>query len=322
MEFRKKYGVGVKNHIYPKLLGLGPETKLPVTSDLETLTANKTNTLDGMMAFIYMDGNRFGKIRDEKCTSTTLYKNYQNKIQDGLRKPALAKLLEFAQNPVNKSFRTNNESGEIRLETLLWGGDELEIIVPAWQAFNTVQILNDIFDSNEAKFEGVNLTHAGAVIFCKHNLPILQVRKYAHELCDEVAKFGIPKEIDEITTEHNRIAFFHISEFDLIKGDVKNFIKQHQFPASAENFCFTAADLPELFYSLSQLKIIPSSKVHAIVTALHAEKTELYERLFERLKKLLGDTATTELIVTLDSLNNAPEKWMVVSDLLKFYGEE
>ncbi|HDL01290.1 MAG TPA: hypothetical protein ENH23_03555 [candidate division Zixibacteria bacterium] len=275
VNFRKDQGKSLRSNLYSKLLRFPDPNSFPVTSDLQELAGNSGNSLDGMMAFIYMDGNRFGKIRDAKCKTPEKLFEYQKVIQNKLRLPALKKLLQFAQLPENKSFRT--KAGEIRLETLLWGGDEFEIIVPAWQAFNALNILFEVLNSPAAVFEKTSLTHAGGVVFCKHNLPILQVRNYAHALCDDIAKAGVPPEIDKITNEHNRVAFFHVSQFDLVKGNLENVIADHQFPAKADDFCYSNSGLGNLYTTLDLIKNnIPSTKIHALVTALHTGDNEIY----------------------------------------------
>lgn len=320
VDFRKSAGKDLRDKLYYRLLGIPKKRGPKFTSSLEELAGGSNNALDGMMAFIYMDGNRFGKIRDDKCTTPAELYNYQQRIQEELRKPALKKLLQFAQVSENVSFLTS--TGEIRLETLLWGGDEFEIIVPAWQAFNTLNILFEVFNS-AATFKDVNLTHAGGIVFCKHNMPILQVRKYAHALCDEIAKREVPSEIEEITEKHNRVALFHIGGFDLVKGRLENFIQEHQFPAKPDDFCFSSSELKGLYATFGLIKNnVPSTKIHTIVTALHAGNNNMYKMHYERLLKILGNSIKPELKQELENLNTNQAKWMVVSDLLRFYGED
>lgn len=66
----------------------------------------------------------------------------------------------------------------------MWGGDEILLVVPAWQGFRT---LNAFYHAAaEWKFHGERLTHAGGLVFCHHKAPIYRVRDLAKRLADRV----------------------------------------------------------------------------------------------------------------------------------------
>ena len=85
--------------------------------------------------------------------------------------------------------RANTDQGfksgkQIRLEVLLWGGDEILIVVPAWRGFRTLQLFYEIMQG--AKFENEPLTFAGGIVFSQANTPIYRLRNLAKELADIV----------------------------------------------------------------------------------------------------------------------------------------
>ncbi|HLO75259.1 MAG TPA: hypothetical protein VK196_02235, partial [Magnetospirillum sp.] len=71
------------------------------------------------------------------------------------------------------------DGGVKRLETLLWGGDEMVWVVPSWQVW---PVLTAFFDATRDWPHG--MTHAGGVVVCHHKTPIRQVVALAHDLAD------------------------------------------------------------------------------------------------------------------------------------------
>lgn len=77
-----------------------------------------------------------------------------------------------------------NSGKQIRLEVLLWGGDEILIVVPAWRGFQTLQLFYETMQ--DAKFINVPLTFAGGIVFSQAKTPIYRLRNLAKELADNV----------------------------------------------------------------------------------------------------------------------------------------
>jgi hypothetical protein len=334
---RRKKGKQLRNDIYRKLLGdthyaqllenVGEDTseeeglvekeKSIVTTDLEALSARKgAGKLDGKIAFIYLDGNRFGRIREEMCTDAGLYKEFQETVQEKLRKAALQQILDFAHKTENTSFLTN---GRIRLETLLWGGDDIEWIVPAWQALN---VLESFFETTQAvgNFHRVTLTHSAGVVFCHHNLPILQIRRYARELCD-IAKEGISKNIREIDpVTDNRFAFLNIVSFDYMAGDTREFLKDYYSPAIESDFIIPASEIADLKMYLPILKrYFPVNKQHDMLQALKRGNVGELQSVQERAISLLPDWQRAEVNMAIEKvIAGQLNRWFRVADLMRY----
>lgn len=323
---RREKGKMLRNHIYKNLLK-GSVSDLPddpdnwiFTNDLETLSNRKeAGKLDGKIAFIYLDGNRFGRIRDAKCTDASLYCEFQKKIQNELRKPTLKGILEFALRAENQSFLTADK--KIRLETLLWGGDEIEWVVPAWQALN---VLDLFFDTTKARedFNGVKLTHCAGVVFCHHNLPILQIRRYARQLCD-LAKEEIPVDIDEIGPEANRFAFLNIVSFDYMTGKMREFIRSYYRPASEKDFIILADSIKDLKKHLPVLKShFPSNKLYQLIEALKKKQYDEHNNIYKRAISLLPGSQREAVESACDKLvANESYNWFRVAELMDYIEE-
>jgi len=344
VRIRRKNGKKFRNDLYNKLIDksvfvseqedeLEPIKKTKFVNDLETLSSNpEMRSLDGKIAFIYIDGNRFGRIRNklfevERYLSEDekLLKDFQDRIQREIREPALETILKFALEPENKSFLTSSK--DIRLETLLWGGDEIEWVVPAWQAFNVLKIFfneasKQQYYSHEKLEKPILLTHAGGVVFCSHNLPILQVRKYAHQLCD-IAKSNIPTDVDSIDCTADCFAFLNMTAFDLIKGDVFRFLKEYHFPASPNEFILKAIEIESLEHNLITIKnYFPRNKLFDITTALKNQNFNEINTILEKVYELVPERSVELKNAITDIINGNLHRWFLISDLLSYVGED
>ncbi len=306
------------NLLNPSLINID----YPFTNDLESLTKDAAaGRLDGKMAFIYIDGNRFGKLRDKVCNTEKDYQEFQSKIQQDLRVPAIENVVRFAQKPENKSFLLQTSTkNQIRAEILLWGGDELELIVPAWQGFNVLQsIFNSM--SNKIFFNDLHVTHTAGVIFCPHNLPILQVREYVHRLC-ELAKFDIPQDVEQIDEHSNKIAILNMTSIDMISGDILEFLNNYYKPIPPETMVIEAGNFGGLMSNLQVIdKYLPRNKLYAILHTIKNGQPEkiddilnsIYKRMNAKTKEILKN-AIDQLII--DNYN----RWLLAYNLLDYSG--
>lgn len=135
--------------------------------------------LNNKIAVLYFDGNGFSGIQKEKCETVENQREFDKTVQQQ-RRDFLADLLTKIEN--NEDFKT--AKGEVRIETLLWGGDEMTFVVPAWKG---LEVLNFFYQqSHDWQFSGAKLTHAGGIVFCQANSPIQRIEKLARDLADGV----------------------------------------------------------------------------------------------------------------------------------------
>lgn len=320
---RRDEGRKLRDDIYRRLLKI---KDVEFTGDLESLASwPAAGSLYGKIAFLHIDGNRFGSIRHELCGNETDMISFQRAIQEA-REDALREILKYAQS--NKSFQTSD--GEIRLETLLWGGDEIELVVPAWQALKVLSIFFE--QTKDRRFtaqngKSVRLTNAVGVIFCHHNLPILQVRRYAEELC-RMAKETLPKGTIDLDTNANCFAFLNMVSFDQMTRHVSDFLEKYHKPAKAQDFVINSAELGELSPRLQRLKrLMAKNKLHDIIEAMQSgtpeEQKEKVKDIVDRAKKLLNNVQKTQLENTIQEvIKGQPHRWYLVSDLWDYVLED
>ena len=211
---RRDYGREARQAFYSEELGKAPPCGF--TEDLQSLAAPNGTTsfgnLDGKMAVIYLDGNGFGQIQ-RQCRSAAELRAFDQAVQS-YRREFLRALIDAAGSD-QPGFRRDDQ---IRLETLLWGGDEILLVVPAWKGIETLErfywiscdwevTVSSIPTPGEASQEPVPtqeaLTHAGGIVFCRSNTPIAQVRKAAEELADGVKRWKKAQEEDEEERRNN-----------------------------------------------------------------------------------------------------------------------
>ncbi|GAK51375.1 hypothetical protein U14_02618 [Candidatus Moduliflexus flocculans] len=347
VKIRRDNGRPLRNQIYNEILerndafsteqAADQPDDVTFTSDLNRLADDPAQgRANGKIAYIYLDGNRFGTIKKQVCVTPQALKDFQTYVQKELREPALKAILKEAL--ATPAFRAQN--GEIRMETLMWGGDEMEWIVPAWQAF---ALLRAFFETaakkqrytSETHTAPVFLTHAGGVVFCRANLPILQVRRYARSLC-EFAKTALKNRIkardpqgifriEHLDDSANVVAALDMTAFDLVKGDIESFIAAYHQPASPREFVLTASELLALEEPLQKVKAsFPRTKLFDVLDALrNAEQPDVrIEEILKRVKTLLPKQTQDILTQALETiLQGNPHRWFVIADLLDYVGD-
>ena len=136
------------------------------------------HNLNDKIAVIYLDGNGFGNIQ-RNCADKEALKAFDECNQD-YRKAFLSQLIT----KVSGDNDMKNAKGVIRLETLLWGGDEMIFVVPAWKGMEIMLFF--YAQSKKWHFNNEKLSYAGGIVFSQHNTPISQLIKSAKDLAETV----------------------------------------------------------------------------------------------------------------------------------------
>ncbi len=133
---RSEYGRGQKRGKFYK-----DRTNLDLkfTSDLQELSSDPAQgILNGKIAVIYVDGNKFGDIA-RNCINSEEQTQFDQQLREG-QNAILKTLLEEANINELWKYKDKNNEEKTRLETLLWGGDELIWVVPAWLGWYTLNL--------------------------------------------------------------------------------------------------------------------------------------------------------------------------------------
>ncbi|WP_295882863.1 hypothetical protein [uncultured Thiohalocapsa sp.] len=174
---------------------------LQYTEDFETLAGRfHDRRLQHKLAVLYFDGNDFGKLQ-AGCHSRASLKAFDDQLR-AARKLLLRRLLNHLAGNDDAFYRPPDQPDtepRLRFELLLWGGDELLFVVPAWLGldalFCTYRAMADWTwqDPQACAPSGKppppkHLTHAGALIFCDRKTPIDRMTQLARDLAEQGVK--------------------------------------------------------------------------------------------------------------------------------------
>lgn len=314
---RRKYGKSQKHKFYKNLLQENnlQEIEAEFVNDFEALTnAPEKGNLHHKMAAIYFDGNRFGQIRNQICRDEQTLNDFDNCLKT-YQAEAMRSLLEKMEN--DKGYRTKDD--KLRLETLLWGGDEIIWVVPAWKGWNVMQGFYRI--SQDWTFGDNYLTHAGGMVFCHHNAPIHRIK----HICKELAESA-----KQQSREKNLFQYLVLESFDNVGPDLQLYRKQ-QCPFSWE-CSLLGQDMEEISRSIRKIKSeFPRGQIYKALQAAissakasDVEEDNSYDKFQDRLISVLPKEAFDYITSLLASgmLGTSPGFWLHLADLWDYIPEE
>ena len=191
------------------------------------------NSLYGKMAVIYIDGNHFGRLQGKHCKTPKDQEAFDRKLRLEYQARALGSLLEKIRNEpawINEitldddcpflDCQSGDKIKKIRLETLLWGGDEVIWVVPAWRGWwflgQYFNLVGGGLGRSPWSFKGQPMTFAAGLIFCHNTAPIYRIKELARRLA-EMAK--------GVSRKKNMVAYQVLESFDMAGPDFESFIR-------------------------------------------------------------------------------------------------
>ncbi len=267
---RSKYGRGEKHSFYGKLASRSKGWQF--AHDFNELAAdNSRGNLDRKIAVIYFDGNGFGKLQNTLCTTPDIQRRFDKTLKD-YRAIALDVLLET----ISKEDGWISSQNRYRLETLLWGGDELIWVVPAWQGWKALRLFYQ--QSADWKFEGQPLTHASGIVFCHHNAPIHRISTLAKGLAE------IAKEKDR---KANLFTYLVLESFDHVGRDLEIFLRDRYY-GDNKNVVLSGDGIEmekgeQAFRTLKLKESLPRRKLHEIVHCFQQKKQAEAKELVDKI---------------------------------------
>ncbi|WP_371999235.1 hypothetical protein P7L68_01030 (plasmid) [Tistrella mobilis] len=257
--------------------------------ELADLARRPDEALDGKMAVLYADGNRFSKqIRDLVKASDTPIETQKaiDKALQGWRRDLLKKVV--------KLIRQDDPTYPLRrIETLLWGGDELIWVLPAWRGWEVAALFAEHIRNRAVEGKGrsmdvpekdgwsMDMSHGLGMVFCHYDAPINGIRKLAKKLADDVAK------AERTST---RLAVMVLESFDAVGQDLEAHLTRTYGTAgiTPTAMCLTAPqgaswnDVPCAVAAMK--KHLPRRRLHALADALlhHGPVTPETDRAWGR----------------------------------------
>ena len=341
--YRRQEGRKIKHRLFFEILGDEQYLGQISVKDLGELSQDSTKgILNGKIAYIHVDGNSFGSIRRKLCNSEEDRKGFDDTIQTGFRIPFLKALLEWAKS--DPDFQTYDMQGKIalRLEVLLWGGDEMTLVVPAWMGLRVAQLF---FEHTEnLQFKDLSLSHRAAVIFCHHNAPILLVRQLAEQMLDRT-KTDIKATLQDtpefqscnqqeqeklisLVSSHtygDALHYLVLESFDLLQGELDDFLGSYYKGIDYKKLLITAVELGTIFDALKIIRSnIPRGKALKIIDAVQEQKFGEVDSLTKEVIKLIPLEEQTLVARAIEILTQAGQdhaRWYLATDLWDYIPE-
>lgn len=315
---RRNYGIDRKKNFYEDIAGVTIEAGY--ANEFEELTECVGQRLSGKMAVLHFDGNKFGKIQRKKCPAPEPLTDFDNKLKS-LRKTFLSELLKtISSAPPEANWLTHDRKG--RIETLLWGGDEFTLVVPAWQGWN---VIAQFFHSSQSwAFEGIPLTHCAGVVFCNHKAPIHRIRRLAENLTNLAKEVNKNKELDQ---QESAIAYQVLESFDNTGISVERLRDSiaKKFELTVDELRISARGFAESGDIAAIAKVGPRLPMHKLRRAWdlswgehedqQKKSAELFTALDEELKK---DTVAHPLIERI--FGTGRSRWFHLLELWDYLG--
>lgn len=312
-EFKIK-SKSLKTELFKELTEIDEE--YDYVNDLEALCKDSpVPSLEGKMAFIYVDGNKFSRIRNDYCKNEITFGEFDKKVQIEFRKKFLTELVQNAsQDNEFKFLDVKMKQEQLRLELLLWGGDEIEMVVPAWKGLEVLQT----FYNREVTLKDYPLTHACGVVFCHHNAPILHIRKLAHTLAENV-KQDI-KSIPERREDGDFIQYMVLESFDMVSSDLDTFVDSYYGNGVLPYLKLSGWNLQGFIDLLATItKYFPHNKVYSIIRNLKSDPYYNPEKDVENAISIYNDEQKEKIKNALNKiLNSTYYRWFVIADLWDF----
>ncbi len=319
--YRTEEGKKLRKKIYKKILDDDTFNE-DFTDDLEELSYNPDKgNLHNKIALIYFDGNKFSKIRGDSCNNEVFLRAFSECVEE-YRSTFLNKLLEEAKKGDFKN------KGKIQIETLLWGGDELEIVVPAWKGWEVLKLFYESMKNAEYKYNkynGIPLTHAGGIVFTNHKSPIRQLRNIVRNLTD-MTKERLPSVYKTLNHgEHDLTHYLIMESFDTVGTDVRRFVGDYYGDGYYDDFVLTSTMIENITNALTRMKKnnFPHNKVFEIVSVVKTDSSaQATLRIEDILKRALSDVEDEDAVK--DAINGVidgkPHRWLMLADLWDYVG--
>lgn len=227
--------------------------------------------LNYKMAVLYLDGNGFSKIQQEHCKQATDARKFDQELQ--------AKRQKFLKDFLPAFLNYDR----LRLEVLLWGGDEMLLIVPAWKG---LELLHRFYEaSHDWKFKEKELTHSGGLVFCRAKTPIRRIRYFAQELADSV------KNSKKIEGRKNNFFDYMVLESIDYPSESLDKLREKIFPKTlVDTYLPLYPFTTEMLHALQYLKAnVPKSQAYGLVRAI-TQSQAAYEEKRKRLTQVINNS--------------------------------
>lgn len=280
---RREYGREARQQFYQN--EVGEQIEFSFTDDLQTLCGSEkkggipgvnANLIDKIAVF-YVDGNGFGRIGQSILDGgLDGFRGWSTGLRDHHRR-LLKNLIGIAK--ADPLWQIENK--HVRLETLLWGGDEILWVVPAWKGWEVAKW----FFGQQHMVGDRTLTYGAGLVFCHAKAPVKNIARLAHDLGD-MAKSARDGE------NVHRLAYEVLESFDDITGDLSEHRERYLPPGHDVNaLAIDPAQLTahwDLLCRIGSSSELPRRQLYRFAHAWRVGEKALLEKARSRLNTACG----------------------------------
>ena len=214
---RREYGKEMRDALLSRILAK-PDRPFQAAEDLDQLSAKAGHPLHNKIAVLRFDGNDFGAIARD-CNTPELTREFSDEVRKQ-QSAFFRDLFVGANGTVAEEWY--GEKDALRMNVVVYGGDEVTFIVPAWLGWRALRQFYE--KAKDWRLPGLNrpLTYAGGIVFCHHNAPIHEIKRIASALAD-LAKDRAKLHCDG---KGNYCAYQVLESFDAIGRDLAGYIEE------------------------------------------------------------------------------------------------
>lgn len=210
--YRREVGREKKQSFYSHEIGRvgAPERPdLRYTQDFDDLCGDSAHwgNLRDKMAVLHLDGNKFTAFAtDPNLGTETALGDFSHGLRKEQARILCALIQRISPDPADRTRDDPDwmNAGRVRLETLLWGGDEITWVFPAWKGWELLQFF---FETAKPKHSWnpnpAPLTYTAGLVFCHKKAPIHTVTALARDLVGRAKQAADTK--DENSEEGEKI---------------------------------------------------------------------------------------------------------------------
>ena len=263
-------------------------------------------SVPGKLAYVYFDGNGFGQLFGQlrkKAGGSAEFSELVANTNALALKALLSRYLENSQDGAptadvwtrSRTVVLPTKNGReallrelLRLETLLFGGEDVLMVLPAWLAFELTDFLLREFERfGTAELQKTQatgkVTYRAGLLICDAKTPARRAREIAHDLCED-AKAPYKGKIAPSCLS------FHIAE-------------SHDLPELSGN----TAQKMERLRRLYQVDGVPPDETSAAFRAASGRIAGTFEGV-RRLKQEVPKSRIYDLLGALDSVGSEQER--------------
>lgn len=154
-------------------------------------------SLRNKIALFYADGNSFTKLREEMGEGLEGQRQFSKDLKIKMRTELLAPLVNDLAGDAHSTRRNEvsapedeESKGGLRFELLLWGGDEVTFVVPAWLGWRIAETFFECVKDWSIRTQAGErrLTFGAGLVFCNAKTPVRRLRRFARDELADAAK--------------------------------------------------------------------------------------------------------------------------------------